>query len=59
MERHRANNMPADRRELYEEGEFDERGFSKIQFGKFMDQSNRRVFHNEMITQENREMNKL
>lgn len=60
MDRHRANNMPLDRKKLYDSGGFDERGFSKVQFMKFFDHGNRKVFsRGELITQQNREMDKL
>jgi len=60
IERHEANHMSSQLQKIYDEGGFDERGFSKIQFMKFFEQSRRVVFtNNELISQEGREMNKL
>ena len=60
IERHKANHLSPQLQKIYDEGGFDERGFSKIQFMKFFEQSRRVVFtNNEMISQEGREMNKL
>ena len=59
MERHSANNMPLDKKRLYESGAFDERGFSKVQFKKFFENGHPRVFSKELICQENREIDKL
>lgn len=60
IERHKANHLSPQLQKIYDEGGFDERGFSKIQFMKFFEQSRRVVFtNNELISQEGREMNKL
>ena len=60
FERHRANHMPPELKKIYDEGSFDERGFSKVQFMKFFKHARRTVFvGKEMISQEGREMNKL
>ncbi len=60
IDRHEANHMSSQLQKIYDEGGFDERGFSKIQFMKFFEQSRRVVFtNNELISQEGREMNKL
>jgi len=60
FERHRANHMPPELKKIYDEGSFDERGFSKVQFMKFFKHARRTVFvGKEIISQEGREMNKL
>ena len=60
IERHKANHLSPQLQKIYDDGGFDERGFSKIQFMKFFEQSRRVVFtNNELISQEGREMNKL
>ena len=60
LERHRAENLPYDKKRLYDLGDFDERGFSKVQFMKFFELGTRRVFSGkEFISQENREIDKL
>ena len=60
IERHKANHLSPQLQKIYDEGRFDERGFSKIQFMKFFEHSRRVVFtNNELISQEGREMNKL
>lgn len=60
IDRHKANHMSPQLQKIYDDGGFDERGFSKIQFMKFFQQSRRVVFtNNEVISQEGREMNKL
>lgn len=59
MERRRANNMPPEKKQLYDAGEFDERGFSKVQFMKFFKHGSRKVFDKEMISRENRVIDKL
>ncbi|KAL7500302.1 hypothetical protein ACHAWT_008245, partial [Skeletonema menzelii] len=60
LERHRANRMPPELQKIYDDGSFDEKGFSKVQFLKFFNQARRTVFlKNEMISQEGRKMDKL
>ena len=60
MERRAAENMPADKKKLYDDGKFDERGFSKVQFKKFFDNGRPRVLSTkEVIAQDDREMDKL
>ncbi|KAK1743317.1 hypothetical protein QTG54_005938 [Skeletonema marinoi] len=60
IERHRANHMPPELKKIYDEGSFDERGFSKVQFMKFFKHARRTVFvGKEIISEEGREMNKL
>jgi hypothetical protein len=60
LERHRANNMSPELQKIYDDGEFDERGFSKVQFLKLFNNGRRMVFStNEIICREGKEMNKL
>lgn len=60
LDRHRANHMPPELQKIYDDGSFDEKGFSKVQFMKFFNQARRTVFlRQEMITQEGRKMDKL
>eukprot|EP00581_Thalassiosira_minuscula_P008414 CAMPEP_0183709670 /NCGR_PEP_ID=MMETSP0737-20130205/5669_1 /TAXON_ID=385413 /ORGANISM="Thalassiosira miniscula, Strain CCMP1093" /LENGTH=201 /DNA_ID=CAMNT_0025937831 /DNA_START=220 /DNA_END=821 /DNA_ORIENTATION=+ len=59
IEKHEAENMPAENKQMYDSGEFDKRGFSKVHFRKFFENGQLRVFNRELLTQENREMDKL
>jgi len=59
LEKHNAENMPPERKRLYEDGSFDKRGFSKVQFMKLFDVGRLRVFDQELMSQENRELDKL
>jgi hypothetical protein len=60
LEEQKADKMSPQLQKIYDNGKFDERGFSKVQFVKFFEEGRRVVFvKNEMITQEGRKMNKL
>eukprot|EP00581_Thalassiosira_minuscula_P008128 CAMPEP_0183705560 /NCGR_PEP_ID=MMETSP0737-20130205/2611_1 /TAXON_ID=385413 /ORGANISM="Thalassiosira miniscula, Strain CCMP1093" /LENGTH=330 /DNA_ID=CAMNT_0025932729 /DNA_START=125 /DNA_END=1118 /DNA_ORIENTATION=- len=59
QEKYEADNMPPEKKRLYDSGEFDDRGFSKVQFKKFFEYGRPRVLNQELITQENREIEKL
>mmetsp|Transcript_19725 Transcript_19725/g.33952 ORF Transcript_19725/g.33952 Transcript_19725/m.33952 type:complete len:329 (+) Transcript_19725:188-1174(+) len=59
IEKNEAENMPSEKKRLYDSGDFDKRGFSKVQFKKFFENGQLRVFKRELLTQENRQMDKL
>lgn len=58
-EQYAADNLPREMNDLYAKGEFEERGFSKVQFMKFFELGVKQVFEDEHITLEGKNMDKL
>lgn len=58
-ERHKANNLPDDMEQLYENGEFDQRGFDRVLFMKFFEVGHRVVMTDGMITKEDHHVDQL
>jgi len=58
-EKYKASNLPEELERLYENGEFDKRGFDKVEFMKFFDIGHRVAMTDGMLTEEDVEVDQL